>query len=107
MQHTNGNILVVGRPTVSTADGWYRLSAALRVEGNAQLEAHQADIWFSLPAEHAEMFVLPDCSDCFLLGLLYFAMRNGYDIRLEGAVSAQLAMALRDEVMPIMCAYRP
>ena len=103
----HGNTLVVGRPTASTTDGWYRLGAALRVEGDAQLEAHQANIWFSLPAEHADAFTLQDCSDCFLLGVLYFAMRNGYDIRLEGAVSAQLAAHLQDEVMPIMCAYRP
>ncbi len=103
----HGNTLVVGRPTASTTDGWYRLGAELRVEGDARLEAHQADIWFSLPAEHAEAFVLPDCSDCFLLGLLYFAMRNGCDIRLEGSVSAQLVVNLQNEVMPIMCAYRP
>ena len=106
MQNTHGNTLVVGRPTASTTDGWYRLSAALRIEGDARLEVHLSDIWFSLPAEHAEAFALPDCSDCFLLGLLYFAMRNGYDIRLEGAVSAQLAVNLRNEIMPIMCAYR-
>lgn len=107
MQTPRGKTLVVGRSTASTADGWYRLGAGLRVEGDAQLEAHQADIWFALPAEHAGVFVLPDCSDCFLLGLLYFAMRNGYDIRLEGAVSAQLVVHLQNEIMPIMCAYRP
>lgn len=107
MQNTQGKALVIGRPTASTTDGWYRLGAALRVEGDAQLDAHQTSIWFSLPAEHADAFALPDCSDCFLLGLLYFAMRNGYDIRLEGAVSAQLVVHLQDEVMPIMCAYRP
>ncbi len=107
MQHRHGKTLVVGRPTALTTDGWYRLGAALRVEGDARLEAHQAEIWFSLPAEHAGTFALPDCSDCFLLGLLYFAMRNGYDIRLEGAVSTQLAVNLPNEIMPIMCAYRP
>ena len=99
--------LVVGRPKASTAGGWYRLGAALRIEGGEPLGPHQSEIWFSLPAEHAEAFVLPECSDCFLLGLLYFAMRSGCDIRLEGAVSAQLAANLPDEVMPIMSAYRP
>ncbi len=103
----NSKTLVISKPTATVQDGWYRLSAAINVENGEPLPEIQKDVWFALPEKYADEFVLPDCSDCFLLGLLYFAMRLGYDIRLEGAVSKQLVYNLKNEIMPIMNAYRP
>ena len=103
----NNKILVIKEPESVVKDGWYRLQAKLDVENGEPLPDIQKEIWFALPQEYADEFVQPDCSDCFLLGLLYFAMRQGYDIRLEGKVSIQLVYNLKKEIMPIMSAYRP
>lgn len=100
--------LVVGVPKFSRQNGWWRLSAALHIEGtqNDILPAHQKEMWFALPEEYAEEFVFPDCSDCFLFGLLYYAMRFGYNIRILGSISKEVVYNVRKEAMPIMAAYR-
>lgn len=101
--------LVVGVPKFSRQNGWWRLSAALHIEGtqDSLLPAHQKEMWFSLPEEYAEEFVFPDCSDCFLFGLLYFAMRMGYDIHLQGTVSRETLYNVKSEVIPLIISYRP
>ncbi len=60
----------------------------------------------SLPVEYAEIFVNPESSDCFLMGLLYYAMRLGYSLKMEGRISAQLLWNLTHEAMPLISAYR-
>ena len=100
--------LVVGVPKFSRQNGWWRLSAALHIEGTQDsiLPAHQKEMWFSLPEEYAEEFVFPDCSDCFLFGLLYYAMRFGYNIHIQGTVSKEVLYNVKNELMPIMAAFR-
>lgn len=102
-------ILSVGLPQVSCKDGWWRLSASLRIESAKEsiLAEHQQEIWFALQEQYAEEFVFPDCCDCFLFGLLYFAMKFGYDIHLKGAVSKLVVHNVNEEVIPLMAAHRP
>ena len=99
--------LIVGCPTASVQDNQYRLSATLKTQGGETLPEHMHEIWMSLPVEHAEIFVNPESSDCFLLGLLYYAMRMGYSLKMEGRISAQLLWNLSTEAMPLISAHRP
>ncbi|NMA46488.1 MAG: hypothetical protein GX945_07995 [Lentisphaerae bacterium] len=99
--------LIVGQPTASVQDNQYRLSATLKAQGGEAMPEHQREIWLSLPVEYAEVFVNPESSDCFLMGLLYFAMRMGYSLKIEGKISAQLLWNLSNEAMPLISAYRP
>ncbi|NMA21534.1 MAG: hypothetical protein GX927_13240, partial [Lentisphaerae bacterium] len=99
--------LIVGQPTASVQDNQYRLSATLKTQGGGTLSELQREIWMSLPVEYAEIFVNPESSDCFLMGLLYYAMRLGYSLKMEGRISAQLLWTLTNETMPLISAYRP
>ena len=101
----NNKTLVISKPRSIVKDGWYRLAATIDVENGEPLPDIQKEIWFALPEEYAEEYVFPDCSDCFLLGLLYFAMRFGYDICIKGEVSEKFLNNLKNEAMPLISAY--
>jgi len=101
-------ILSVGLPEVSVKDGLWRLSAPVRIESDQKesiLAEHQREIWFALEEQYAEEFVFPDCCDCFLFGLLYFAMKFDYDIHLKGNVSRLVVYNVNEHVVPIIAAF--
>lgn len=89
----------------STIGGFYRLSATLKSDSPSGLDAVQNEIFFELPEQYAE-FVQPDRADCFLLGLLYFAMFRNEPLHIEGAVSGQLLATLRSDVIALLAVYR-
>ncbi len=99
--------LIIGVPKSIIQNGWYRLSVTIEVENGDSLPDIQKEFWFALPEDYADAFVFPDCSNCFLFGLLYFAMRLGYDIRIMGTISPKCLQNIQREVMPIMSAFRP
>lgn len=62
-------------------------------------------LWFDFPDEYKGF--VTDCSDAALTALLIPAMRAGQDIRVEGAVSAQLLQSLNGEVQALLRQVMP
>ncbi len=71
------------------------LSAKISYQGK------EDECFYSVPAEYADMSDL-ESSNCFLVGMLYPAMRYGEDIHVEGTVSAKLLFNLNEYLIPLM-----
>ena len=84
-----------------------RQPKAERVAGNLVLRAEvesagqNGECFYSVPEQYAD-FADTRSSNCFLVGLLYPAMRNGEDIKVEGVVSARLLYNLNEYLIPFM-----
>lgn len=78
----------------TTAEGT-SLSAKVSYQGK------EDECFYSVPAEFAD-FADTESSNCFLVGMLYPAMRNGEDIHVEGTVSAKLLYNLNEYLVPLM-----
>ena len=75
--------------------------------GNLELRAHIAfqdtvsECFYGVPEKYAS-FVDTSSANCFLVGLLYPAMRYGEDIHVEGKVSARLLYNLNQYVIHML-----
>ena len=78
----------------TTAEGT-SLSAKVSYQGK------EDECFYSVPAEFAD-FADTESSNCFLVGMLYPAMRYGEDIHVEGTVSAKLLYNLNEYLVPLM-----
>ncbi len=76
------------------------LSAKISYQGKEE------ECFYSVPAEYAGMADL-ESSNCFLVGMLYPAMRYGEDIHVEGTVSAKLLHNLNGFLVPVMAICDP
>ena len=85
----------IGKPIArNTAEGTV-LSASVSFQGREE------ECFYSVPAEFAS-FADTESSNCFLVGMLYPAMRYGEDIHVEGTVSARLLYNLNEYLVPLM-----
>ena len=85
----------IKKPEVKqTAEGT-TLSAKVSYQGK------EDECFYSVPAEFAA-FADTESSNCFLVGMLYPAMRYGEDIHVEGTVSARLLYNLNEYLVPLM-----
>ena len=66
------NILTIGRPTVEET------AETLTLRANVSLQGCNDTCFYSVPAKYAG-FADRESSNCFLVGLLYPAMRRGAD----------------------------
>jgi len=64
------------------------------------------DLWFSTPAKYAEHLCI-ELMDCFLVGMLYFAMVNGENIHVDGRVSKRLLFNINSYLIPYLIQYSP
>ena len=92
--------MTIGKPIAKrTAEGTV-LSAAVSFQGITD------ECFYSVPAEFAGL-ADTESSNCFLVGMLYPAMRYGEDIRVEGRVSAKLLYNLNEYLVPMMAIVDP
>ena len=87
--------MLIKKPRTERANGSLFLRAVI------SSCAGEDDCFYSVPREYAD-FADTTSSNCFLVGMLYPAMRNGEDIHVEGTVSAKLLYNLNEYLVPLM-----
>ena len=85
----------IGKPRVE------RVSSELRLCAEVSFQGRTESCFYSVPDEYAG-FADTESSNCFLVGMLYPAMRYGEDIHVEGTVSARLLYNLNEYLVPLM-----
>ena len=85
----------IGKPTARRESDSTVLSAKVSFQGADD------ECFYSVPAQYADM-ADTESSNCFLVGMLYPAMRYGEDIDVEGVVSAKLLYNLNEYLIPLM-----
>ena len=87
--------MLIRQAQVAQAGGWLVLRAQVSSQGK------ETECFYSVPERFAD-FADTASSNCFLVGLLYPAMRAGEDIHVEGTVSARLLYNLNEDLIPFM-----
>lgn len=85
----------IRKPVVGRSVGEVTLRTAVSFQGRDDT------CFYSVPEAYAD-FVDTESSNCFLVGMLYPAMRYGEDIHVEGVVSAKLLYTLNEYLIPLM-----
>ena len=92
--------MLIKKPKSAVVDGRLELRAGIVCNGA------ESECFYSIGEKYAD-FVDTENSDCFLVGLLYPAMRYGEDIHVEGTVSARLLFNLNHYLIPLMAMCDP
>ena len=87
--------MLIRQAQVARAGGWLVLRAQVSSQGK------ETECFYSVPERFAD-FADAASSNCFLVGLLYPAMRWGEDIHVEGKVSARLLFNINEFLVPFM-----
>lgn len=87
-------IITIKKPRVEkTTQGKYRLVSAIDVSGDVR------SVWFEVEEKYAR-YLCEERSDAFLIGLLNWAMREGFDFICEAPVSEELHYQLINYLIP-------
>ena len=78
-----------------------RTSEETTLSARVSFQGREEECFYSVPAKHAD-FADTESSNCFLVGMLYPAMRYGEDVHVEGTVSARLLYNLNEYLVPLM-----
>ena len=87
--------MLIRQAQVAREGGWLVLRAQVSYQGK------DAECFYSVPERFAD-FADTASSNCFLVGLLYPAMRAGEDVHVEGTVSARLLFNINEFLVPFM-----
>ena len=71
------------------------------LSAKVSFQGKEDECFYSVPAKYTD-FADTESSNCFLVGMLYPAMRYGEDIHVEGVVSARLLYNLNEYLVPLM-----
>ena len=85
----------IGKPVVEETPSGLTLRADVSFQGKTEL------CFYSVSKAYAD-FADTNSSNCFLVGMLYPAMRYGEDIHVDGTVSARLLYNLNEYLVPLM-----
>lgn len=76
------------------------------LSASVSFQGREEECFYSVPLKYADLADL-ESSNCFLVGMLYPAMRYGEDIHVEGSVSARLLYNLNEYLIPLMAICDP
>ena len=71
------------------------------LSAKVSFQGMEDECFYSVPERYAD-FADVESSNCFLVGMLYPAMRYGEDVHVEGKVSARLLYNLNEYLVPLM-----
>jgi len=87
--------LVIEQPTLQIANGRAKVAANIRLPTGSQV------LWFECDERHAGL-IDAHSSDAFAVALLVVAMREGWEVVVEGSLSARLFYNLNQHYMELM-----
>ena len=87
--------MLIHKLTAKHDSGEFTLRAKLSFQGG------EDECFYSVPEQYAD-FADGQSANCFLVGMLYPAMRYGEDIHVEGIVSAKLLYNLNEYCIPLL-----
>lgn len=91
-------MITIRQPKVLSCQNKSRLNAEIDVDGIVTA------VWFEVDAEYAP-YLCHERSDAFLIGLLYWAILNGHDIRCEAPVGEELLYQITADLIPALVTH--
>ncbi|RKD25775.1 hypothetical protein BEP19_02200 [Ammoniphilus oxalaticus] len=93
--HKLQNALTIFKPEIVPAKSGVRIQAEFEVNGKKDV------LWYEVEERYGH-YLTQDRVDGFLVGLLLFASKNNYDIKVAGPLSNQLFYQLNKYVLPVI-----
>ena len=92
--------LTIGKPEVSSADGWTRLSVPV------SLGEKHSNLWVQVEDQYAHG-LCADRVDGFVVGVLSYAIKNRLDIAFEAPITNLLKEQLERDFIDVVCQQEP
>lgn len=89
-------MLTIHHPEIVRLQGKSRLTADLEFDGARK------PLWFEVDGEY-EKYLCFERSDAFLVAVLPYAMRKGYDITCAAPVTGELLYSINEHLLPALC----
>lgn len=93
-------LLTIGKPEVSSADGWTRLSVPI------SLGEKHSNLWVQVEDQYAHG-LCADRVDGFVVGVLSYAIKNRLDIAFEAPITNLLKEQLQRDFIDVVCQQEP
>jgi bacterioferritin-associated ferredoxin len=93
--HKINNVLYIDKPKIASSKFGYKIEAEYRV--NEKNET----LWYEVKEKYQE-YLTHERVDGFLVGLLFYALKNNYNIEVLGPVSAELIYKLNKYLIPLL-----
>ena len=93
-------MIVIQKPFIEKENEFVRIAAKF------QAEDINDELWYRVPAKF-EKFLVTENLDAFLVALLFLALKNGEDIKVEGAISARLLYSVNHYLIPALRLANP
>ena len=82
--------MIIHKPKIKKKGNFYYLSSDIEVEKNNSLSTN---IWYKFPLDQKNF--ISESSDCFVVGMIFLAMKLNENITVEGKMSPKLAYSLK------------
>ena len=82
--------MIIHKPKIKKKGNFYYLSSDIEVEKNNSLSTN---IWYKFPLDQKNF--ISERSDCFVVGMIFLAMKLNENITVEGKMSPKLAYNLK------------
>ncbi|MCZ2845803.1 MAG: hypothetical protein O2U61_04805 [Candidatus Bathyarchaeota archaeon] len=95
-----GNMIIIDKPKLDKKGKELQISVDFKIDGEKK------NLWYSFPCQFEEYMVVEQL-DAFVIGLLFLALKTGYDIKLKAPLSARLYYSLNHYVIDALCLVNP
>lgn len=93
-------IMHISKPTIIAYEDKSRLISEIRFDKENEYKVEE--LWLEVDHQYAS-YLCDERSDAFLVGMLQYAMRFGYDISCVAPVTKELLYNLENDLIPILC----
>lgn len=90
--------IIIHSPRIVSRGNRARLTAELDFDGDVK------DLWFEVPKEYGR-YLCAERSDAFLIAILNYAQRKGFDIECEMPVCDELLFQIREYLIPSLAKH--
>ncbi|MEB0136930.1 hypothetical protein QN362_16460 [Actimicrobium sp. CCC2.4] len=91
----NNGLLIIHPPVMSIGDGLTRISS------NIEFPLGKEQLWYEVKSEYAH-WISNETSDAFLVAILIYAMKNKFDVHVNGSISSKLFYNVNFYLMEII-----
>jgi len=89
-------VIYINSPEIERRDDNTRLASSIKVGEQTKI------LWYEVPSRF-EQYLVVENLDAFLVGMLFYALKEGEDVQLNGTVSARLYYNINHYVIPALC----
>lgn len=93
-------MIVIDQPTITEDNQFVVISSKITIDGEESI------LWYKFSADYQKYLVIEQ-ADAFLVGILFLALKKGYDIKVNAAISHKLYYNISHYLINALCLANP